>query len=356
MKIATGGPVRWLLELEPCAEELLHRHLAAAGDWFPHQYVPWSRGRDFDGPLGGEPWQPGQSALAPAVRSALVVNLLTEDNLPGYHWILGDRSSRDGAWGAWLHRWTAEEDRHAAALRSYLHTSRAVDPIALERSRLAHLQNGVLPEVEGVLGMAAYAAVQELATRVSHRNTGRLSGDPVCDRLLARIARDENLHMVFYRELLRRALEIDPDQVLVRLDATVRDFAMPGQGMPGFDRMAAEIAVAGVYDLRVHHDEVLVPLLRSLGVFGLRGLGAAGERARDRLADHLRRLDARAARFVERRDRALAARARRAEDAGGPAPTAVAAPTPEPAAQAPTVPALAAQAPTAVLAGRTGEA
>ncbi|MFB7616550.1 acyl-ACP desaturase [Kitasatospora sp. NPDC056181] len=193
-----------------------------------------------------------------------------------------------------------------------MHAARAVDPVALERARMAQVGTGAVPEPLGVIDLVAYVSVQELATRVSHRNTGRLSGDPVCERLLARVAQDENLHMVFYRELLRAALEIDPDPVLTVLDAAVRDFAMPGQGMPGFARMAAEVAVAGVYDLRVHHDEVLVPLLRSLRVFELTGLGPAGEQARDRLADHLAQVDARATQFVERRARALAVRAGRA--------------------------------------------
>jgi len=49
---------------------------------------------------------------------------------------------------------------------------------------------------------------QELATRVAHRNTGRISGDPVCDQLLARVAADENLHMIFYRNLLAAAFEL----------------------------------------------------------------------------------------------------------------------------------------------------
>lgn len=33
----------------------MNRRLPAAHEWFPQQYVPWSLGRDFDGPLGGEP-------------------------------------------------------------------------------------------------------------------------------------------------------------------------------------------------------------------------------------------------------------------------------------------------------------
>ncbi len=41
-------------ELEPAAEQLLDRHLAMAKDWLPHEYIPWSLGRDFD----VEPWTP----------------------------------------------------------------------------------------------------------------------------------------------------------------------------------------------------------------------------------------------------------------------------------------------------------
>jgi acyl-[acyl-carrier-protein] desaturase len=50
----------------------------------PHEYVPWSPGRDFDGPLGGQPWSPEQSPLTEVGRVSLAVNLLTEDNLPSY--------------------------------------------------------------------------------------------------------------------------------------------------------------------------------------------------------------------------------------------------------------------------------
>ncbi|MCG7529156.1 acyl-ACP desaturase [Streptomyces sp. OfavH-34-F] len=311
-----------IAELEPVAARLLDRHVTAAREWFPHQYVPWSAGRDFDGPLDGDPWREEQSRLSPAARAALVVNLLTEDNLPGYYHALAVNSTRDGAWGEWLNRWTAEEDRHASSIRGYLHTTRAVDPVALERARMAQLSTGFASPATGCLSGIAYVALQELATRISHRNTGRFSGDPVCERLMARIAQDENLHMVFYREVLRAALTLTPDEVVVALEENVRSFRMPGHAMPGFAPMAAQIAVAGVYDPRIHHDDVLVPLLRSLGIFDVEGLGARGEQAREALAGHLQRLDVRAARFTERRAQALAARQRRGDEERTPAPDA----------------------------------
>lgn len=326
MQGQTWDDANLISELEPTAAGLLDRHVATAKEWFPHQYVPWGMSRDFDGPLGGEPWHEAQSALDPAARSALIVNLLTEDNLPGYHHALAMNTTRDGAWGEWGNRWTAEEDRHAVSIRDYLHATRAVDPVALERARMAQVGAGYDSPVSGFLDATAYVALQELATRISHRNTGRSSGDPLCERLMARIAQDENLHMVFYRELLRAALDLAPDQVLVAVEEGVRTFRMPGHAMPGFAAMAAEVAVAGVYDLRIHHDDVLVPLLRSLRIFDLEGLGPEGEKARDSLAAHLRHLDARAARFVERRAQALAARERRGREGRAPATVAQGAP------------------------------
>ena len=46
----------------------------------------------------------------------MFVNLLTEDNLPSYHREIATRFGRDGAWGTWVGRWTAEENRHGIAM------------------------------------------------------------------------------------------------------------------------------------------------------------------------------------------------------------------------------------------------
>jgi acyl-[acyl-carrier-protein] desaturase len=65
-------------------------------------------------------------------------------------------------------------------------------------------------------------------------------------------------------------------------------------------RKAAQIAKAGIYDLRVHRDEVLLPIIRHWGIFELEGLDAAAEDARRRLAVHLDELDAAASKFEEK--------------------------------------------------------
>ncbi|MEV0325127.1 acyl-ACP desaturase [Micromonospora echinospora] len=290
------------MELEPVVEKNLNRHLGVAKEWFPHEYVPWSEGRTFDGPLGGDAWSESDSKLPEVARTALIVNLLTEDNLPSYHRQIATLFGPDGAWGTWVGRWTAEEGRHGTAIRDYLTVTRAVDPVALERARMTHMTEGYSNNHDDeVLHTLAYVSFQELATRISHRNTGRVTGDPRCEALLAKVAADENLHMVFYRNLLGAAFELAPGQAMRAVADVLADFQMPGAGIEGFARKSVAIALAGIYDLRQHRDDVVVPVLRQWDVFNLSGLDADGEAAREEVAAQLDTLERQASRFEERR-------------------------------------------------------
>ena len=286
-----------LVELEPEAARLYNRHAKVAQEWFPHDYIPYRLGRDFD----KEPWTPDQPRLTGVAQTAFEIGLLTEDNLPSYHRLIhGMFGKGDGAWINWVGRWTAEEGRHAIVLRDYLTVTRNIDPVLLERGRMTQLQQGYDHDSPTTLRGLAYVAFQELATRIAHRNTGRYSDDPVADKIMVRIAADENLHMVFYRDILAAALTIQPSAAVRAIVDEVLAFEMPGAGIPGFIRKAAQIAKAGIYDLRVHHDEVLMPILRHWRIFELQGLDAAAEDARRRLAEHLASLDAAATRFEQK--------------------------------------------------------
>ena len=300
-----------LIQLEPTAEVLLNRHLGMTKEWFPHDYIPYSLGRDYD----KEPWTPDQPRLTGVAQTAFEVNLLTEDNLPSYHReIYRMFAGGDDAWMTWVNRWTAEAGRHAIVLRDYLVVTRNIDPYALERARMAQVQAAYHHTNEdSVLRGLAYVAFQELATRISHRNTGRYSSDPVADRIMARIAADENLHMVFYRDMLSAAAQIDPSGVVEAVADEVIGFEMPGAGMTGYMRKAAQMARAGIYDLRIHHDEVIWPILRHWGIFELEHLSPRAEARRAELATFLGQLDRQASRFEARR---AAHNAREAERAG----------------------------------------
>ena len=299
-----------LTELEQVAEDNLNRHLSVAKQWHPHDYVPWDMGRTF-GAMGGLDWDLEQSRLGEVARAAMVTNLLTEDNLPSYHREIAENFSLDGAWGSWVGRWTAEENRHGIVLRDYLVVTRAVDPVALERDRMEHMTNGAVAPPGGedlrLVGFLAYVTFQELATRVSHRNTGKACNEPIAERMLQRIAADENLHMIFYRNLCAAALDLAPDQTLEAIAMIVRNFQMPGAGMPNFRRNGVLMAKHGIYDLRQHLEDVMWPVLRKWNIFERNDFGARGERIREELAAFLEELRAvKVPRFEEQRDRSLA--------------------------------------------------
>ena len=303
-----------LTELEPVVATTLDRHIATAKEWHPHDYVPWDEGRNFAA-MGGDDWEPGQSRLSEVAKVAMITNLLTEDNLPSYHRTISEHFSADGAWGTWVGRWTAEENRHAIAMRDYLVVTRGVDPVALENDRMVHMTRGVHApdDFHGVLDQVAYVTFQELATRISHRATGRVCGDPVADRMLARIATDENLHMVFYRTITAAAFDLAPDQTIESVTKIAKSFAMPGTGMPNWRRNGVLMVKHGIYDLRQHLDEVLTPVLRNWNVFDRTDFTARGERSREELAEYLEKLGRDVVRFEEQRARILAREAAKAE-------------------------------------------
>ncbi|MFI1916938.1 acyl-ACP desaturase [Nocardia sp. NPDC020380] len=309
-------PLELLTELEPVAESNLNRHLSLAKDWHPHDYVPWDEGRNFAA-MGGTDWSPAESGLSEVARAAMITNLLTEDNLPSYHRLISESFSRTGAWRSWVDRWTAEENRHGIALRDYLVVTRGVDPVALEQARMICVSQGVDdPTGTGdhrVLHGVAYVTFQELATRVAHRNTGKVCDDPVADRLLARVATDENLHMVFYRNICAAALDLVPDATLDAIAMVIRNFRMPGAGMPNFRRNGVLMAKHGIYDPRQHLEEVVLPVLRKWNIFERTDFTAEGERTREELAAFLDQAAKDVIRFEEQRDRALAREAARRE-------------------------------------------
>jgi acyl-[acyl-carrier-protein] desaturase len=294
------SPDALLAELEPTAARLLDRHLATSKEWFPHELVPWSRGRDFE---PDEEWDPAEVSLSDEVRSALFVNLLTEDNLPYYFRTIERMFGRDSAWGVWARRWTAEEGRHSIVIRDYLTVTRAIDPVALERARMAQVECGQVPEPETPYDGFAYVALQELATRIAHHNTGKVLDDKAGYEVMKKVASDENRHHLFYRDIVSAVLELDPSPMVCAIERQVRTFEMPGTGIVDFEVHAKAIAKAGIYDFALHHDQILVPVvLRHWAVESLEGLSPEAEEARAALVKRIERIGRAGRRFATRRE------------------------------------------------------
>jgi acyl-[acyl-carrier protein] desaturase len=309
-----------LHELEPVVEKNLNRHLSMHKDWNPHDYIPWSDGKNFYA-LGGQDWDPEESQLSDVAQVAMVQNLLTEDNLPSYHREIAMNFGMDGAWGNWVNRWTAEENRHGIALRDYLVVTRAIDPIELEKLRLEQMTRGFSPGQNGqgdefansLFDSVLYVTFQELATRVSHRNTGKACNEPIADQLLAKVSADENLHMIFYRDVSEAGLEIAPNQAMKSLHRVLRFFKMPGYTVPEFRRKAVIIAVGGVYDPRIHLDDVVMPIMRKWRIFEREDFTGEAAAMRDDLALLVEELEQACEKFEESKRRRLEREARRAE-------------------------------------------
>ena len=307
-------------ELEPVAEAGLNLHLATTKNWNPHDYVPWSAASNY-GRLGGRDWDEEQSGLSDLARVAMITNLLTEDNLPSYHRAIAVQFTVDDAWGAWVNRWTVEENRHGIALRDYLVATRAVDPVALERARMLQMTAGFSPGQQGqgtvgpesMLDAVIYVTFQELATRVSHRNTGRACDEPIADQLLKRVSADENLHMIFYRGVGAAALDLSPNQAMHSICRILSSFQMPGFAIPNFRRNAVKIAVGGIYDLRQHLDEVIMPVLRYWRIFERDDFTGEGAELRDDLAVFIAYLETESTKFEESKARYLAREDRKTE-------------------------------------------
>ena len=309
-----------LHELEPVVEKNLNRHLSMHKPWNPHDYIPWSDGKNYYA-LGGADWDPDQSKLSEVAQVAMVQNLLTEDNLPSYHREIAMNFGMDGAWGNWVNRWTAEENRHGIALRDYLVVTRAIDPVELEKLRLEQMTRGFSPGQNGqgdlfadsLFDSVIYVTFQELATRVSHRNTGKACDETVADQLLARVSADENLHMIFYRDVSEAGLEIAPNQAMKSLHRVLRNFTMPGYTVPEFRRKAVIIAVGGIYDPRIHLDDVVMPVLKKWRIFEREDFTGEAASMRDDLALLVEELKEACDKFEESKRRRLEREARKVE-------------------------------------------
>jgi acyl-[acyl-carrier-protein] desaturase len=309
-----------LHELEPVVEKNLNRHLSMRKDWNPHDYIPWSDGKNYYA-LGGQDWDPEQSQLSEVAQVSMLQNLLTEDNLPSYHREIAMNFGMDGAWGQWVNRWTAEENRHGIALRDYLVVTRAIDPIELEQLRIEQMTRGFSPGqnqqgdlfAESLFDSVIYVTFQELATRVSHRNTGKACDETVADQLLQRVSADENLHMIFYRDVSEAGFDISPDQAMHSLHRVLVNFKMPGFTVPEFRRKAVVIAVGGVYDPRIHLEDVVMPVLKKWRIFERDDFKGEAARKRDELGTLVEELEDTCQRFEVAKQRRLERQAKVAE-------------------------------------------
>ena len=251
---------RELLEALTFEIELnLRRHITDAQPWYPHELVPWDKGRNFAF-LDGEDWSPEQSTMSDVDKLALTASLLAADNLPSYHREIG-KVMTVGAWWRWVNRWTAEEDRHSTLIRNFLMATRAVDPVELERIRMKAMTDGYSAPSLHLIELLANCAFEEAAAALRHRNTAAQTSDPMVAAICNRIAVDDEHQKLFYSNMVAAALERVPEQAVAAISDRVANFRVPVVDLPDNRDSTAELAAAGVYDPAREHELVIVPLL-----------------------------------------------------------------------------------------------
>jgi acyl-[acyl-carrier-protein] desaturase len=296
---ATAESLELIRTVEPDIRSLMDTHRERREHWYAHEVVPWEQGRSYR----DDPWDESQATISRPVRTALVLNLRTEDNLPYYHARISGTFPDDSAMAEWSQLWTAEEGQHSIAIRDYLLTSRNCDPRSLEDDRLATVTRGWSIGFTDPVDIFNYTSAQELATRVSHRNAGVHADDPIAYEVMNRVAIDENHHFMFYRGVTTAMLREAPSLVLKSLRRVLGNFSMPGTEIPNFQRRAVEIARTGIYNLRVHAEQVVQPLLRYWKIGEINGLDDEAAEAQDELMGITDTLIEQAERFEARLNR-----------------------------------------------------
>ncbi len=100
---------------------------------------------------------------------------------------------------------------------------------------------------------------------------------------------------------------LDPSSMVLAMEVQVRDFEMPGAGVEGFRDIAKAIARAGIYDLAIHHDQILVPvIMRHWRLESLEGLTPEAEQARERLVARIEKIGRVGHRLAGDREKATA--------------------------------------------------
>ncbi|MGL6236958.1 MAG: acyl-ACP desaturase [Segniliparus sp.] len=277
-----------LRELRDVLPDAYREHLEAMREWFFHDYIPWEEGQTFAF-LGGKDWDPSRSKLAAPIAAALDLLLLDKDNLPSYNRIFANHMHLREGWDKWLGQWTAEEGAHAIALRDYLVVTGASDPVLLEKRRLGHVWKGVNYAGGTPLQTLVFAALHEKVTLDLVRAVIAASAEePVVRQLLERIAEDEELHAGFYAKVVRRGLEVTPDQILIALAAHLRETASEilGSDIDDFGGQLALLAEAGLHSEATQHASV-ASALADWGVLDITtGLSEAGLEAAAALREY----------------------------------------------------------------------
>lgn len=270
--------------LEKALPEIAEEHALGAESWEPHDWVPWSKGRNFAF-LGGEDFEPGQETLSPETAAPLLALLLTKDNLPSFHRVLAIHFPPFSDWRQLVGVWTAEDNRHAIALRDYLVVTRAMDPVEAENRRRIHVVAGWKQTPEAVAQVGPMNAVALLAV---HENQcvqfiNRLeerSEDPQLTTILEKIRTDDAVQASTFQAFLMAGMVADQEATVLAVDKALAEIEHIGSDCADFD---AQRALFADFESEETDAAIAKKLVQELKLDSVQELSDEAEAARQRI-------------------------------------------------------------------------
>lgn len=238
------------------------------------------------------------------VLTVLIGDMITEEALPTYAgWIatldgvLDGKGQPNTPWGAWNRGWCAEENRHGDILNRYLYLSGRVNMREIELTINNLIYDGGNTQNENdPYRTFIYTSFQEIATRISHLNVGKLArehGASLLYNISARVAGDENRHARAYKTFIQKIMEVDVNEaVLAFQDMMKKKITMPAMYMrergaaPGdtFEKFEAVANRLKVYT-GTDYVEIIEHLLQEWNIEKLGGLSSAAAEAQEYLCN-----------------------------------------------------------------------
>lgn len=268
-------------------------------NWQPSDYTP-----DLSTDEGFEALRELREEASRLPEDALIIlvgDMITEEALPSYaSWIstlegVGATGEPQTAWGAWNRAWCGEENRHGDLLNRWLYLSGRVNMREVEVTVQNLIADGGDTQSENdPYRTFIYTSFQEVATRISHLNVGKLARTVGAEKLYnlsAKIAGDEHRHARAYKYFISKILEVDTNETLLAFqDMMKKKITMPamymrergeqvGDTFKKFEEVAKRSGVYTGWD----YVEIVEQLLAEWDVEHLTDLSPAAAKAQDYL-------------------------------------------------------------------------
>jgi acyl-[acyl-carrier-protein] desaturase len=271
--------------LELKVEELISSHVSKRKLWFSSDFIPTEEKMNDERTSIKTKLRERAKGIKDQVRVALAINLLTEEGLPHFHTLITKYLGDNSFWAKWTNMWTAEEDRHGNVIRDYVRDSQIFNFREIELMQYNYVESGFNPDWDmDPYKVFVYTTLQERATQISHKNTGKAAGEeePLLNGILSSIAADEAKHFSFYRNVFKEILQLDPNGALISAATIMPAIDMPGIAMPNFRELADVVRRTGIYT-PWDYKEIVEELIKFWEIGSFTGLNEIAATAQEKI-------------------------------------------------------------------------